>query len=99
MKQFRSFTTLVAVSLFSLLASAQTAPHSQTKTWINTGPEGGDARSFASFPADPKSLYLGTSDGWIYHTSDGGETWKRLARMGDRDDLVIDNLIIDQSQR
>ena len=99
MKQFRSFTTLVAVSLFSLLASAQTATHSQTKTWINTGPEGGDARSFASFPAEPKSLYLGTSDGWIYHTSDGGETWKRLARMGDRDDLVIDNLIIDESQR
>lgn len=103
MKQFRSFATIVVVSLFSLLAPAQTATNSQgaagaAKGWINTGPNGGDARSFASYPADPKSLYLGTSDGWVYHTSDGGDTWKRLARVGDRDDLVIDNLIIDESK-
>lgn len=104
MTQFRFLSCIFAVSLFSLLASAQTTMHSQiptgTKagTWINTGPNGGDARSFASYPSDPKRLYLGTSDGWVYHTNDGGETWKRLARVGDRDDLVIDNLIIDEAK-
>ncbi len=25
----------------------------------------------------------------------GGEQWKRLARIGNRDDLVIDNIVID----
>src|ERR1700737_2659752 len=101
MKQFRILSYTLAVTLLSLTSSlsastqTQAAGSSYPQSWINTGPEGGDARSFATYPADPKSIYLGTSDGWVYHSSDGGVTWKRLARVGDRDDLVIDNLIID----
>lgn len=100
MKRFRTLSCTLAVTLLSVTGSLSASTQTQAvspspQTWINTGPEGGDARSFATHPADPKSIYLGTSDGWVYHSSDGGVTWKRLARVGDRDDLVIDNLIID----
>ena len=65
--------------------------------WISVGPEGGDARSFAYDPADPSHIYMGTTMSWIYQSTDGGTTWKRLARLGKVDDLVVDNMVIDSS--
>jgi photosystem II stability/assembly factor-like uncharacterized protein len=38
---------------------------------------------------------LGAANGCIYQSRDGGKTWTRLARLGNRDDLVIDNIVID----
>ena len=63
--------------------------------WLPVGPEGGDARSFAVDPTDHQHVYLGTAAGWLYQTRDGGVHWERLVRVADRDDLVIDNLLID----
>ena len=63
--------------------------------WLPYGPDGGDARSFAVDPHDNQHLYLGSATGWIYESHNGGEQWKRLARIGNRDDLVIDNIVID----
>ena len=65
--------------------------------WLPFGPYGGDARSFAADPKDPKHLYLGTASGWIYDSQDGGSSWKRLARVGKRDDLVLDHILVDGS--
>jgi photosystem II stability/assembly factor-like uncharacterized protein len=65
--------------------------------WISVGPEGGDARSFAYDPANPFHIYMGTTMSWIYQSTDGGATWKRLARLGKVDDLVVDNMVIDSS--
>jgi len=65
--------------------------------WISVGPEGGDARSFAYDPANPSHIYMGTTMSWIYQSTDGGATWKRLARLGKVDDLVVDNMVIDSS--
>jgi len=65
--------------------------------WISVGPEGGDARSFAYDPASPSHIYMGTTMSWIYQSTDGGATWKRLARLGKVDDLVVDNMVIDSS--
>jgi photosystem II stability/assembly factor-like uncharacterized protein len=65
--------------------------------WISVGPEGGDARSFAYDPANPSHIYMGTTMSWIYQSTDGGTTWKRLARLGKVDDLVVDNMVIDSS--
>ena len=63
--------------------------------WFPFGPDGGDARAFAADPKDHAHLYLGTANGWIYESQDGGKKWKRLARVGKRDDLVIDNILVD----
>jgi photosystem II stability/assembly factor-like uncharacterized protein len=65
--------------------------------WIPVGPNGGDARSFAVEPANPQHLYLGTLTSWIYQSTDGGGSWKRLSKVGKSDDLVVDSLIVDLS--
>jgi photosystem II stability/assembly factor-like uncharacterized protein len=64
-------------------------------SWLPFGPYGGDARAFAADPHDHAHLYLGTANGWIYESRDGGGEWKRLARVGKRDDLVLDSIVFD----
>lgn len=65
--------------------------------WKPTGPDGGDARSFAPVPGQPNHLYLGTTNNWIYESTDTGVHWRRLARIGGADGLVIDHIIVDES--
>jgi photosystem II stability/assembly factor-like uncharacterized protein len=65
--------------------------------WFPFGPDGGDARAFGADPRDHSHLYLGTANGWIYDSHDGGRRWQRLARVGRRDDLVLDNIVVDPS--
>jgi photosystem II stability/assembly factor-like uncharacterized protein len=64
-------------------------------TWFPLGPYGGDARSFASDPLDSAHLYLGTANGWIYESHNGGESWIRLSEIEKRNDLVIDHILPD----
>ncbi len=70
---------------------------SYAASWLASGPNGGDARAFAVDPTDHTHLYLGTTTGWLYETHDGGASWARLARIGNRDDLVLDNIVVDSS--
>ncbi len=63
--------------------------------WYSFGPDGGDARAFAQDPHDHTHLYLGTTNGWLYETHNDGATWIRLARIGHRDDLVLDHILVD----
>ncbi len=63
--------------------------------WLPFGPDGGDARSLSADPHDHLHLYLGTANGWVYESHNGGKGWRRLARVGRRDDLALDNIIID----
>jgi photosystem II stability/assembly factor-like uncharacterized protein len=84
-------TTLLAL----LLACA--CVRGNAANWLPFGPDGGDARAIAADPQDHSHLYLGTANGWIYETHDGGANWKRLARLGNRDDLVLDSMVVDAS--
>ena len=63
--------------------------------WVAFGPDGGDARRIAPDPHDHAHLYLGTANGWMYESHDGGNSWKRLAQIGKRDDLVLDSILVD----
>ncbi len=63
-------------------------------SWFAEGPDGGSARSFAADPHDHMHLYLGTATGWIYQSRDGGKKWDRLARLGNRDDLIVKKIIV-----
>jgi len=65
--------------------------------WLPFGPDGGDARAFAADPGDPAHLYLGTLTGWIYESRDSGGTWKRLALVGQRDNLALDSIVVDHA--
>jgi photosystem II stability/assembly factor-like uncharacterized protein len=70
-------------------------PPVKAVSWFPFGPDGGSARAFAADPQDHSHLYLGAANGWIYQSRDGGKKWERLARVGKRDDLVIDNIVVD----
>jgi photosystem II stability/assembly factor-like uncharacterized protein len=83
------------VVLFLTLKAAANA--SSTEPWEPVGPAGGDARAFAADPTDPKHVYLGTLDSWLYESHDGGTTWKRLSKLGRADNLILDNIVVDSS--
>lgn len=65
--------------------------------WAPIGPNGGDARSFAADPSNPQHLFLGTTNSWIYQSRDGGSSWQRLAKLSKKDDLILDNIVVDES--
>jgi photosystem II stability/assembly factor-like uncharacterized protein len=59
------------------------------------GPPGGDARTIVAAPGQSGRLYLGSTNSWIYESSDNGASWRRLARMDNTDGLINDGLILD----
>jgi len=65
--------------------------------WRAVGPDGGDARAFAADPANPAHLYLGTTNSWLYESTDGGASWHRLAKIDPDDGYVLDSVVIDSS--
>src|SRR5499426_1978832 len=67
----------------------------EIRQWEVTGPWGGDVRSLVASPDDSNLLYLGTSDGQIFRSSDGARTWTRLKPGPDRRGVSIDNIVID----
>lgn len=81
----------------TLLGISDLAAQGGVSNWIPVGPNGGDARSFAVDPGNPQHLFLGTTTSWIYQSTDGGGSWKRLARLGKSDGLVVDSLVVDSS--
>ena len=59
------------------------------------GPAGGDVRSLAVDPDNPKHLLLGTPDGHIFASRDSGGQWALLGRAGTRLDSVITSIVFD----
>jgi photosystem II stability/assembly factor-like uncharacterized protein len=82
--------------LLLLLFALGTSP-AFASNWLPFGPDGGDARRIVPDPEDHTHLYLGTVNGWIYESHDTGATWRRLARVARRDDLVLDSIVVDAS--
>lgn len=63
--------------------------------WMSLGPDGGDVRSLAYDPGNPDRIFLGTSTGTIFQSTDEGRNWRRFVHLGKGDDLVIDHMVID----
>ena len=61
------------------------------------GPDGGDARAFASVPGQPNHLYLGTTNSWLYESRDEGASWHRLAKLDRGDGFVLDSIVVDSA--
>ncbi len=88
--------------LLAVLSVTFTGLHAQAVAgtsggWTAIGPDGGDARRFAFDAHDPERIFLGTTDSWIYVSDDAGASWKRLAKLGPQDNLVVDSLVVDRS--
>ena len=89
-KHLVSSKTLLFVLLALCCASAAWAGQ-----WTAVGPDGGDVRSLAYDPQNPDHIFLGTSTGTLFSSTDGGHSWARFAHLGSGDDYVIDHLAID----
>src|ERR1700748_1030541 len=88
--------TLSSAVLLAALLPNQSAL-AQSASWVPVGPDGGDGRSLAADPTNPKHIYLGTTNSWIYQTDDGGASWQRLAKLAKTDDRLVDNILVDES--
>jgi photosystem II stability/assembly factor-like uncharacterized protein len=83
--------------LWIVLIFAAICPQGHAVSWFAEGPDGGSARAFGADPSDHLHLYLGTATGWIYQSQDGGKTWSRLARLANRDDLIVKKILVDST--
>jgi photosystem II stability/assembly factor-like uncharacterized protein len=90
-------TALSLFLVFSGLVFSSAERLSAQPVWSSVGPAGGDARSFAAVPGQPNHLYMGTIDSWIYESTDRGQSWRRLAKLDRADDLVLDSIVVDES--
>ena len=81
---------LMLISLFESSALLQAQ-----RPWTVVGPAGGDARSLAGVPGEPRHLYLGTTTSWIYESTDEGTSWHRLAKLDNTSRLILDSIVVD----
>jgi photosystem II stability/assembly factor-like uncharacterized protein len=95
--------TLLLICLSLFIVSADDGPRDVTtgttptevRQWEITGPWGGDVRSLVAATNNSDLLYVGTSDGQIFRSSDGAKTWRRLKPGLERRGLSVDSLVID----
>ncbi|HEU5412385.1 MAG TPA: transcriptional regulator [Candidatus Angelobacter sp.] len=83
---------VVSTVFFAMLLCATSAPAQQ---WQSVGPEGGTVRSLAFDPRNPDRIFLGTSAGRIYLSTDNGSSWSRFAHLGSSSEMVLDHIVID----
>lgn len=96
--RFFACTVLVCSTAFcgvAALAAGTDAGSVSNRSWSVTGPFGGSARSLVIAPDDPQKIYVGTSDGQLYRSRDGGKSWSRAVPGFSLPGLVLDNLVID----
>ena len=88
-------TVRLSLVFFLTIALLQISAWAAQAAWVPAGPDGGDARSLTAVPGDPSHLFLGGTNSLIYESTDGGVSWRRLAKLDTTDDLVIDHIVVD----
>jgi photosystem II stability/assembly factor-like uncharacterized protein len=77
------------------LAFTVAAPSAKSQTWRPLGPDGGDVRTLASDPSRPNFVYLGTTDGHIFGSEDGGRHWQLLGLAGAAHNAIVTAILVD----
>jgi photosystem II stability/assembly factor-like uncharacterized protein len=86
----RKFLILLTILLLAAPAFGQ---------WRRAALFGADVRALLVDPDDPDTLYLGTSGGEIYVSSDGARSWTNPFHGVPFPGYVVDNLLVDRSGR
>lgn len=84
----------ISALVFTLWMSTALAAQ---QPWQPVGPDGGNVRSLAIDPKNPDRIFLGTSAGNLYLSTDRGVSWSRFARPGNSAEMVLDHIVIDPS--
>ncbi|HVR43799.1 MAG TPA: hypothetical protein VMS56_10190 [Thermoanaerobaculia bacterium] len=84
----------LSIVLFSILISIPAFAG-----WSRAGLYGADVRALAADPDDPDLLFLGTSQGEIYASKDGGASWSNPRFSNPFPGYVVDNLMVDARGR
>ena len=77
----------------SVLLAFAAAP-ALASTWVPVGPPGGDVRSLAVDPRNPRVVYLGTMDGILFRSDDTGRSWRRLEPGFPERGMSLDDLLV-----
>jgi len=65
-----------------------------SEAWTPLGPPGGDVRSLAADPRDPRVAYLGTADGVLYRSDDAGQAWSLPSPGFPLRGMSLDDLVV-----
>ena len=76
-----------------LAAGACVAPVAYAQQWERLGPPGGQVLTLAA--AKNGTVYLGTPDGHVFASRDGGTSWELRGRAGGRLDAIVQTLVTD----
>jgi photosystem II stability/assembly factor-like uncharacterized protein len=74
------------------LATAGTAA---AEGWQPVGPSGGDVESLASVPGGTQIMFIGTADGDVFRSDNGGEQWLMVGRIAPEHDHVVTAIVVD----
>ncbi len=88
------FCTLIVPAGSFVSAQSVPNPASPSMEWRVSGPMGGDVRSIVIDPKNPQRLFIGTLDGQIYTSIDGGARWTQLHGFS-QPSLFIEYILID----
>jgi len=78
-----------------LLAFGAADPRARDAAWVPVGPEGGNVRALVADSRTPRRVYLGTPDGLLYRSEDGGESWRRTSPGFPRRGCSLDKIAVD----
>src|SRR3954454_18063256 len=86
----RKFLILIGLLLVSVPLFGQ---------WRRAALFGADVRALIVDPKEPDTLYLGTSGGEVYVSTDGAKTWQNPRGGIPFPGYVVDNLVLDRQGR
>lgn len=87
MRTFNVVSLVLAAVLSGTAAGAQ--------SWVAVGPPGGTVRTLAADPADPLRVYLGTEDGMLFRSEDGGLNWNGVRPGFPQRQCSLDQIAVD----
>ena len=91
----RSSSSFRVAAFASILLLTAGSASGWSQQWRPIGPEGGSVRSLSQDPLHPDRIFLGTSAGRLYLSTDNGMSWSRYARLGKSSEMVLDHILID----
>lgn len=78
--------------------NSRIASESYDRVWQMTGPFGGDVTALIVDPRQADHILIGTSDGQLFRSTDGGTIWKRLRPGINAPGFIVTVLLFDHEQ-